>query len=63
MADETQKESSSAVVRIWAEPKKRLVRVVEAKSRKEKRPVSEAELVSKAVDRLCDKEEAKLGLS
>lgn len=62
MADETPKNSSSAVVRIWREPKERLVRVIEKKSKKERRPISEAEMVSKAVEQLCDKEEKKLGL-
>jgi hypothetical protein len=62
MADETPKNSSSAVVRIWREPKERLVRVIEKKSKKERRPISEAEMVSKAVDRFCANEEKKLGL-
>lgn len=62
MADETPRNSSSAVVRIWREPKERLVKVIEEKSKKERRPISEAEMVSKAVDKLCDVEEKKLGL-
>lgn len=60
MADETPKNSSSAVVRIWREPKERLGKVIAKKSKKERRPISEAEMVSKAVDLLCDKEEPKL---
>ena len=62
MADETPKNSSSAVVRIWREPKERLVRVIEKKSDRERRHISEAEMVSRAVDRFCTIEEKKLGL-
>lgn len=60
--DETPKNSSSAVVRIWREPKKRLGKVIARKTKKEGRPISEAELVSKAVDQYCSKEERKLGI-
>lgn len=62
MADKEQKQASGATVRIWADAKERLQNVVVAKAKKERRLVSEAELVSKAVDALCDKEEKKLGI-
>lgn len=63
MGKQSQKAASGATVRIWAEPKKRLIGVVEAKAKKERRPVSEAELVSKAVDMFCDQEEKELGIA
>jgi hypothetical protein len=63
MGQESQKAAASEVVRIWKEPKKRLQEMREAKAKKEQRPVSEAELVSKAVDALYSKERTKLGLS
>jgi hypothetical protein len=62
MDEETQKSGSGSTVRIWTEPKGRLKKVREAKAKKEKRLVSEAELVSKAVNAYCDKEEPKLGI-
>lgn len=62
MANETPKNSSSAVVRIWREPKDRLGEVIKKKAKKEGRPISEAELVSKAVNQFCNKEERKLGI-
>lgn len=62
MEDGRQKSSTSAVVRIWKEPKERLVKVGEKRSKKERRPISEAELVSTAVNLYCDKEERKLGI-
>lgn len=62
MAEQPQKQGSGSTVRIWSEPKERLQKVVEAKAKKERRLVSEAELVSKAVEAFCDKEEKKLGL-
>lgn len=63
MAKQQQNGVSGTTVRIWSKPKDRLQRVVEKKTEKEGRPVSEAELVSKAVDALCDKEERKLGIA
>jgi hypothetical protein len=63
MAEQTQKQASGGTVRIWREPKKRLAAVVEKKSEKEGRIVSEAELVSKAVEAYCTKEERKLGIA
>ena len=62
MMNETPKNSSSAVVRIWREPKERLLKVIDRKSKKEGRPISEAESVSKAVSQYCQKEERKLGI-
>lgn len=62
MDEETQKTASGSTVRIWTKPKERLQKVREAKAEKEKRLVSEAELVSKAVDAYCDKEEPRLKL-
>lgn len=62
MAGQQQKTTSGSTVRIWSKPKERLQKVVEAKGKKEDRIVSEAELVSKAVNALCEKEEKKLGL-
>lgn len=62
MGQESQKATTSEVVRIWKEPKKRLARVLLEKSKKEKRPITETELVSKAVDALCKIEERKLGI-
>lgn len=62
MTSETQKSTTSETVRIWAKPKERLVKVAEKKTEREGRPVTEVELVSKAVDLLCDIEERQLGL-
>lgn len=62
MADKRQKTSTSAVVRIWTEPKERLAEVGKHRSKKERRPITEAELVSTAVNLYCDKEEKKLGI-
>lgn len=62
MSKQTQKAVSGKTVRIWTEPKVRLTKVQEAKSKKERRPISEAELVSRAVDLFCDREEPKLGI-
>lgn len=62
MRQETQKQASGSTVRIWAKPKERLVKVIELKSKKEQRIISEAEMVSKAVAALCTKEERKLGI-
>ncbi len=62
MGKESQKTASGSTVRIWREPKERLLNVARAKADKERRLVSEAELVSKAVDQYCDKEERKLGI-
>lgn len=62
MTGQPQKTTSGSTVRIWKKPKERLQKVVETKTEREGRPVSEAELVSKAVDALCKKEEKKLGL-
>lgn len=62
MAEQTQKAVSGSTVRIWNEPKERLQKVRERKEKKERRPVSEAELVSKAVEAYCTKEERKLGI-
>lgn len=62
MAEQPQKQVSGSTVRIWDEPKKRLQEMVEAKTRKERRPVSEAEVVSKAVEALYKKDKKKLGL-
>ena len=63
MGDGTQKQASGNTVRIWTEPKKRLKKVCEEKAKKEQRIISEAELVSKAVNALCAKEERKLGIT
>lgn len=57
-----QKETSGKTVRIWTDRKKRLADVIIEKSKKERRPISEAEMVSKAVDMLCEVEERELGL-
>lgn len=62
MGKNKQKAASGATVRIWREPKERLLEVVKEKARQERRLVSEAELVSKAVDLYCDEEEPKLGI-
>jgi hypothetical protein len=62
MAEQTTKHATGTTVRIWLKPKERLQKVVAAKATKEERHVSEAELVSKAVNALCDKEEKKLGI-
>ena len=62
MGQESQKLAGSEVVRIWKEPKKRLQEMVEARTRKERRPVSEAEVVSKAVEALYKRDKKKLGL-
>lgn len=62
MAEEKEKQASGATVRIWLNPKKRLANVREQRSKKERRPISEAEMVSRAVDMFCDREEKKLGV-
>lgn len=62
MGKKLQKTTSGATVRIWREPKERLLNVVSEKAKQERRLVSEAELVSKAVDMYCDEEEKKLGI-
>ena len=62
MTDETPKTAASTVVRIWREPKKQLLEVVEAKTEREGRPVSEVEAVSKAVSQYCKREKRKLGM-
>jgi hypothetical protein len=62
MAGGTQNHGTGSTVRIWNEPKERLQKVREAKAKKERRIVSEAELVSKAVEALCTKEEKRLGI-
>lgn len=62
MAEQTQKSVTGTTVRIWNEPKKRLQKVRIKRQDKEGRPVSEAELVSKAVEAYCTKEERKLGI-
>lgn len=63
MAHQTQKARSGSTVRIWADRKERLQKLVAEKGKRERRPVSEAELVSKAVDLLCDREGKKLGIT
>lgn len=62
MGKQPQKIASGATVRIWRDPKERLQNVIEKKSERERRPISEAEMVSKAVDMLCDIEEPQLGI-
>lgn len=62
MGQESQRTGSSEVVRIWKGPKKQLQDMVEARTRKERRPVSEAEVVSKAVEALYKRDKKKLGL-
>jgi hypothetical protein len=62
MTGENAKTKDSTTVRIWTDPKKRLQNVVREKAAKEKREVTEIELVSKAVDALCKREEKKLGI-
>lgn len=49
-------------VRIWKDSKKELEEVLLRKALKEKRRVTEVELVSKAVDAMCVKERRKLEL-
>jgi hypothetical protein len=63
MAQQTQKQVSGKTVRIWSEPKERLAKVIVEKAKKEQRIISEAEMVSRAVNMLCDKEEPKLGIA
>lgn len=63
MEEETQKTQDSTTVRIWREPKKRLAKVARQKAAIENREVTEAELVSKAVEIFCTKEERKLGIT
>lgn len=63
MIDETPKTVASAVVRIWKEPKKQLLEVIEAKTEREGRPISEVEVVSKAVNQYCKREKRKLGIA
>lgn len=62
MANQTAKQATGYMVRIWAESKKRVREMVEAKTEKEGRPVSEAEIVSKAVDALHKKSRKTLGI-
>jgi hypothetical protein len=62
MATHMQNRFKGSMVRIWDKSKERLVKVVEKKIEKENRNVSEAELVSKAVDMYCAREEKKLGI-
>lgn len=62
MAEQTTKQASGSTVRIWSEAKERVQEMVEAKTKKERRPVSEAEVVSKAVEALHKKEKKKLGI-
>jgi len=62
MAQESQKTTTSEVVRIWKKAKEQVQEMVEAKTKKECRPVSEAEVVSKAVEALHKKEKKKLGV-
>lgn len=54
--------ASSEVVRIWKGAKKKLQDMVEARAKRERRPVSEAEVVSKAVEALYTKDKKKLGI-
>ena len=63
MTKETQQTSTGATVRIWRGSLDRLVELKKAKAKKLKRPVSEVELVSKAVEDFCTKEERKLGIA
>lgn len=62
MAQESQKEEQSGVVRIWTVDKKDLEIVREEKARQEKRPVTEVELASKAIRAYVRKEKRKLGI-
>ena len=62
MGKSKSKAISGKTVRIWIEPKKRLQKFIAAKAKKERRIVSEAEIVSTAVDMLCDIEERKVGI-
>jgi hypothetical protein len=62
MADGTQNKKKSTTVRIWTDPKKRLQDVVREKAARERRDVTEIELVSMAVDAFCKKEEKRLGI-
>lgn len=62
MGAERQKKVLGSTVRIWAKQKERLVRVIEKKAEKEERIVSEAEMVSRAVNLLCEIEEKQLGI-
>jgi hypothetical protein len=56
MAKQTQKHVSGSTARIWSEAKKQLQKLVESRAKKEKRPVSEAEIVSKAVGEMYERE-------
>lgn len=59
MAQQPQKTSTGTTVRIWAEAKKLVVKMAEKKAKREKRlSVAEAEIVSKAVSDLYEKEYA-----
>lgn len=59
MAEEPQKTSTGTTVRIWTDAKELVVKMAKKKARREKRPaVSEAEIVSKAVNDLYEKEYA-----
>lgn len=57
------KTQDSTTVRIGLKPKERLQNVARNKAAKEKREVTELELVNEAVAALCSKEERKLGIS
>jgi hypothetical protein len=62
MGDETTKTQESTTARIWTESKKRIQNVAREKAAREKRDVTECELLSIAADKYCDEEEPKLGL-
>jgi hypothetical protein len=62
MTDQSQKTQESTTVRIAVEMKKRLQKVVRHKTAAEDRDVTEQELVSKAVETLCEIEEKQLGI-
>jgi predicted nucleotidyltransferase len=63
MAQESQKEELSGVVRIWTVEKKGLEEVREEKAKQEKRPFTEVELASKAIRDYVRKEKRKLGIA
>lgn len=62
MGQESQKLAASEVVRIWKGPKKQLEDMANARTKRERRPVSEAEVASKAIEALFKKDRKKLGL-
>jgi hypothetical protein len=62
MGQESQKATTSEVVRIWKEAKEHLGELCEATTKKEHRPVSEAEIVSKSVTAYYNKSKRKLGI-